>query len=581
MSALTIFWRKRMMLWLLIHLTHANEEYFWSFTRTWPIPVPVHNVSSTFPQFYSTLCHFGVPCKAKDKVNKEQQAFNQSRVPLQGTLCFSKDTNASPCVLVQRQVLSAFEDPLRSLTLDLEVKMLHEALSQIASGALSGSGTGTNGSPVINVTTYWMNMTFIAPKISRHNSYGSYNGSKPTHLCPNVFSEYPPEFLDCRGKYDKIVPISSGLWFTPDLMRYQYKNNSTKTGWPLSSWILINSKGAACDLSPLVNLEDSKVELYNVTGSLNTTNKKLTVSWAHKQHSISYPRGRVCVDPPFLFLLFNYSQDLVDCENQTCVISQCWGAEYYNSALVMRLPIFVPIPVKADPNNFPIATLFRQKRDFGITAAIVTAIAVSAAAAVTAGVAMANQVQTVQQVNEVIQKTSSALYVQEKVNTHLASGILMLNKSIDLLEGNIQDLFDIMTVSCVDRTPHICITPYPASINESRQLSRILSGNWSIEFEQLQANFTYHIQMLNDSKVELVTLGQFSDWMVKTFSYFKEWIGVGMFGMFCLAGMALVLFLICRMRFVRKREKVAIARALTALEAGQSPQAWISIFQDL
>ena len=125
------------------------------------------------------------------------------------------------------------------------------------------------------------------------------------------------------------------------------------------------------------------------------------------------------------------------------------------------------------------------------------------------------------------------------------------------------------------------MTPYPASLNESKQLSDILSGNWSREFEQLQANFSHCIHVLNSTKVELITVGQFSDWMVKTFSYFKEWIGVGMFGAFCLAGLLLTLFLLCKMRAVRNREKVIIARAFAALEAGQSPQAWISLYKDL
>ncbi|KAL6058833.1 hypothetical protein STEG23_004927 [Scotinomys teguina] len=47
--------------------------------------------------------------------------------------------------------------------------------------------------------------------------------------------------------------------------------------------------------------------------------------------------------------------------------------------------------VEVDPKTFPIMTLLRERRDFGITAAIVAAIAVSAASAITAAVAMANQ----------------------------------------------------------------------------------------------------------------------------------------------------------------------------------------------
>jgi hypothetical protein len=74
-------------------------------------------------------------------------------------------------------------------------------------------------------------------------------------------------------------------------------------------------------------------------------------------------------------------------------LTQCWNGTNF-LALVIHLPTFVPVPVEADPEKFPIMSLVQQKRDFGITAAIVTAIAVSAASVVTAGIAMANQVNT-------------------------------------------------------------------------------------------------------------------------------------------------------------------------------------------
>jgi hypothetical protein len=54
---------------------------------------------------------------------------------------------------------------------------------------------------------------------------------------------------------------------------------------------------------------------------------------------------------------------------------------------VVHIPTFVPVPVEADPEKFPIMSLVQQKRGFGITAAIVVAILVSATSAVTAGTA--------------------------------------------------------------------------------------------------------------------------------------------------------------------------------------------------
>lgn len=181
--------------------------------------MPVHNESVNLPQFYSTACHFGVPCKARDKVNEEQKHFNHSRVPLQGTLCLSKNVNATPCIFVNKQKLAAFEDPLRNLQPGISVLMVTEALAQITQGQQTGSGTGSNGSATVNVTTYLMTMNLVIPNISRANNNASYNGSKPIHFCPNVFSEYPPNFLDCRGRQDKIISVSPGFWFTPELKR--------------------------------------------------------------------------------------------------------------------------------------------------------------------------------------------------------------------------------------------------------------------------------------------------------------------------------------------------------------------------
>lgn len=61
---------------------------------------------------------------------------------------------------------------------------------------------------------------------------------------------------------------------------------------------------------------------------------------------------------------------------------------------MVKIPSFVPIPVEANPDNFPILHLLRTKKDFGITAAIISAFVLSAAAATTAVIAMTNQVQT-------------------------------------------------------------------------------------------------------------------------------------------------------------------------------------------
>ena len=113
----------------------------------------------------------------------------------------------------------------------------------------------------------------------------------------------------------------------------------------------------------------------------------------------------------------------IDCNSsgRACFLAECWQGNN-NTAVVVKLP-----PVEADPENFLIFNLIRHKRDFGITAAIITAIVASAAAA-TAAIAMTNQVQTAEAVNNIVEQTATALTTQEEFNAHLASGLLIAKK---------------------------------------------------------------------------------------------------------------------------------------------------------
>ena len=138
---------------------------------------------------------------------------------------------------------------------------------------------------------------------------------------------------------------------------------------------------------------------------------------------------------------------------------------------MVKIPTFVPIPVETDPNRFPIFNLFRTKRDFGISAAIISTIVVSAAAAITAVVAMANQVQTAETVNQIVEKTAVALEIQEEFNTNLASGILLANQRIDLVQEQVEDLYHMIQLSCVSSLRGLCINPLQANFSQSSRQS--------------------------------------------------------------------------------------------------------------
>jgi hypothetical protein len=80
--------------------------------------------------------------------------------------------------------------------------------------------------------------------------------------------------------------------------------------------------------------------------------------------------------------------------------------------------------------------------------------------------------------------------------------------------------------------------------------------------------------------VEPVTLGDFTSWLTSAFSYFKEWVGVILFGAIICCGLVFMLWLVCKFRTQQKRDKVIITQALLAIENSASPEVWLSMLKN-
>ena len=141
---------------------------------------------------------------------------------------------------------------------------------------------------------------------------------------------------------------------------------------------------------------------------------------------------------------------------------------------------------------------------------------------------------------------------------------------------------DVIQMSCVASTPHVCITPIRYindSFIKSTDLSNYLKGNWSQELERLQTKLQIQILNLNGTRVEPVTLGDFTSWLTSAFSYFKEWVGVILFCAAICCGLVFMLWLVCKFRTQQKRDKVIITQALLAIENSSSPEIWLSMLK--
>ena len=125
-------------------------------------------------------------------------------------------------------------------------------------------------------------------------------------------------------------------------------------------------------------------------------------------NNITYQPTPIWVSPPF-FLVTNASElnDTLNC-TKDCCLSQCWNVWAFKLAVIMRIPTHVPIPVSIPEDKLPVV-LSRKKRDFGITAAVVTAWAISTTAATAAAVSLAATILTAEAVNTLAEGTAAAL----------------------------------------------------------------------------------------------------------------------------------------------------------------------------
>lgn len=137
------------------------------------------------------------------------------------------------------------------------------------------------------------------------------------------------------------------------------------------------------------------------------------------------------------------------------------------------------MPVLVNTDELPV--LLQPRRDFGITAAIMAAIAASADAATAAAIALTTSVQTAAALNNVTGQLAEALATQEQINGHLHVGILIVNQRVDLIQEQLDILEGLLVVGCISNMKGICVMPvgyhnFTRVANISRELGKCSVG---------------------------------------------------------------------------------------------------------
>ncbi|EGW09652.1 Envelope glycoprotein [Cricetulus griseus] len=296
-------------------------------------------------------------------------------------------------------------------------------------------------------------------------------------------------------------------------------------------------------------------------------------------YSAKYSPTPVCVWPPFVWIVSNGSMegDRFNCSPTTCFYALCWNASVFQLAVVARLPRYVPIPVEA-PSSM---TLLRPKRDFGITAAIAVAITAAAVGATVSAVSLSGTVQTASALNNLSANVSHALDLQTSLNSQIKGGLMIVNQRIDLVQEQLDTLWQLAQLGCEWKMPGLCVTSvqytnYTRAAELVRSLSAYLFQNRSLEFEDTLKELRLAVVNVNSTRVDLSLATGLSSWLDSAMDHLKEWAGLG-----ALTGLLILVSLIClwciyKIRVTQKRDAAMIAQAFIAIEAGQSPQVWLA-----
>lgn len=557
----------------------------WGILSVFPKPMPVRYNAAVFPRFFTTNSSMNLPYLPLDSLAAslgENRTFETD-----GSLCFTT-RNHSNCLSLKQHMYGWFS---------------RDRKSGEFSQSFRENKTYTNA--VVSLKVLWINGTFMKPPIKQinySNIFFPYRPRQPKYA-PHCMGDYEGEqwpWTDCQSHATTWADEGHKFSLSPDMEEIsgsvyrrvaeggEFQQDVGRN--PFDKWLLCGVNGSCSDLSPFIVLQGGGIGMSDSSCTYEATSPALngkTVYQVNKTtYNIScqrvapapgqYPPTPVCVYPPFLFILSNNSFD--SCSNDTCFLSQCWNITVHSNALVARIPRWVPVPVDS-PDSM---TLFREKRDFGVTAAIVALISLAAVAATAAAIALDTSVKAAAELNNLADSVATALDRQSSLDGKMKGGIMVLNQRVDLVEEQLDVLWQLAQLGCERKFRALCITSiqyenFTRAANLSRSLSQYLSGNWSQDFDGTLEELRQEITHINSTRLDISVAKGLSSWFHRALSHVKEWAGMAGMGVFMLGGLMLLLWLLCRLRAQHRQDKVILAQALMAVDIGASPQVWLNM----
>ena len=118
--------------------------------------------------------------------------------------------------------------------------------------------------------------------------------------------------------------------------------------------------------------------------------------------------------------------------------------------------------------------------------------------------ALSTTVQTTQTINELSMTVTMALDKQATANSQIQGGLMLINQRIDLVQEQVDILWQLAQLGCEYKMPGLCVTSVQfenstRAANLSKTLSRYMLQNWTMEFEQTLRELRVAILQVNST----------------------------------------------------------------------------------
>lgn len=194
---------------------------------------------------------------------------------------------------------------------------------------------------------------------------------------------------------------------------------------------------------------------------------------------------------------------------------------------------------------------------------------------------MSHTVQTAVTLNNLSSNVAHALDVQTGLNAQLKGGLMVVNQRIDLVQEQVDTLWQMAQLGCQWKYAGLCVTSnqyenYTRIANLSKQLSQYLLGNWTGEFDTMMEQLRISIVARNSTRVDAGLATGLSSWITAVMNHLKEWAGMAaMAALMCLAALV-CLWYFCRLKKEHNYHKAMVYQALVAMDSGEEPSVWLT-----